>query len=70
MEQYGQNYVCETTFERTTKIFRFHIRDFLARCLVGFDIEQSLSGCGRFGVNICLYTRLKQVTGKIGELKD
>jgi hypothetical protein len=61
-----------TTFECTTKIFRFHIRDFLAHCFVGYDIELSLSlsGCGRFGINICLYPRLKQITGKIGELKD
>jgi hypothetical protein len=59
-----------TTFECTTKIFRFYSRDLLACGLVGCDIEQSLSGCGRFGVNICLYTRLKQITGKIGEFKD
>jgi len=48
----------------------FQSRDFLARGLVGCDIEQPLSGCGRFGVNFRIFTRLKQITGKIGELKD
>jgi hypothetical protein len=52
------------------KKFRFRGRNFLAHGLVGCDIEQPLSGCGRFGVNLRLFTRLKQITGKIGELKD
>jgi len=48
----------------------FHSRDFLDRGLLGCDIEQPLSGCGRFGVNFRHFTMLKQITGKIGELKD
>jgi hypothetical protein len=63
-----KNCVVVTTFECTTKIFRFHSRHFLVRGLVSCDIEQSLSGCGRFGVNICLDARLKQITEKTGEL--